>query len=54
MMKNRVISHVHEQAKIYKNHYKPSLNPLRFVRALLGILISGQPSVAHRYNHYRK
>jgi hypothetical protein len=53
-MKNRVISHVHEQARIYRHHYKPSLNVLRLIRSVLSVFISGQSLVANKYNHHRK
>jgi hypothetical protein len=45
-MKNRNIAHVREHAKIYHHHYKPSLNMLRFIKSILGILISGSSHAA--------
>ncbi len=45
-MKNRRIEHAHQAVKIYENHYKPSLNPLRFVKSILGIVLFGSTSVA--------
>jgi hypothetical protein len=54
VMKNRVIVHGHEEAIIYKQHYKPSLRISRFLRAVLGVIISGQSLAAHKYNYRRK
>jgi hypothetical protein len=45
-MKNRNISHSHEQAKIYHSYYKPSLNPLRLLKSILAVFISGSPAAA--------
>ena len=53
-MKNKVIVHGHEEARIYKNHYKPSLNVLRLLRSVIGIFISGQTVSAHDYKYRRK
>jgi len=53
-MKNKVIVHGHEEAKIYKNHYRPSLNLLRLLRSVAGIFISGQSLAAHKYRYRRK
>jgi hypothetical protein len=48
-MKNRNISHVREHAKIYHHHYKPSLNIVRFLKSILGILISGSSHASAAY-----
>lgn len=53
-MKNRAIVHGHEEAIIYKQHYKPSLSISRILRAVLGVIISGQSLAAHKYNYRRK
>ena len=53
-MKNRVIAHGYEEAKIYKNNYTPSFSLLRLIRAILGVAISGQSLAAHKYNYRRK
>ena len=53
-MKNRVIVHGHEEARIYKHNYKPSLSIVRLLRAVLGVVISGQSLAAHKYNYRRK
>ena len=45
-MKNRNIVHSHEQAKIYRDHYKPSFNLLRFFKSVLSVFISGSSSAA--------
>jgi hypothetical protein len=51
-MKNRRLTLHNEQAKIYRNHYKPSVNMVRLVKSVLSIVISGS-SVAPAGN-YRK
>jgi hypothetical protein len=48
-MKNKSISFAREEARIYKNYYKPSLNIFRFFNAILGILISGSAHVSHKF-----
>jgi hypothetical protein len=45
-MKNRHIVHSHEEAKIYRNYYKPSLNIFRFVKAVLAVFVSGSSPAA--------
>jgi hypothetical protein len=45
-MKNKNIVHSHEEAKIYRNHYKPSFNLLRFFKSVLSVFISGSSSAA--------
>ncbi len=51
-MKNKGISKMHESARIYKNHYKPSLNILLLVKSVLSVLISGNSPV--EYNNKRR
>ncbi len=53
-MKNRGIIHARNEVKIYENHYKPSLNPLRFVKSILGIVLFGSTSVAGNYVPIKK
>lgn len=48
-MKNRRIEHSTQEVKIYKDHYRPSLNMWRFGKAILGIIIFGSSSVAQTY-----
>jgi hypothetical protein len=45
-MKNRHIVHAHEQAKIYHNYYKPSLNIIRLLKSVLSVVISGSSAAA--------
>ena len=45
-MKNNFISHSHESARIYRNHYKPSFNLFKLLFSFLGVLISGQSPAA--------
>jgi hypothetical protein len=52
--KRRVIVHGHEEARIYQNNYKPSLNIFRLLRSVLGVLITGQSHAAHKYLYRRK
>lgn len=53
-MKNRHITHSRQQVEIYKAYYKPSFNLLRFVKSILGVLISGSGPVAHHYIPIKK
>ncbi|MGC4035548.1 MAG: hypothetical protein QM764_06265 [Chitinophagaceae bacterium] len=53
-MKNRKFIHTHEEAKIYRNYYKPSLNIFRLFRSVLSVFISGSSAAAHGYDHSRK
>jgi hypothetical protein len=45
-MKNKNIVHSHEEAKIYRNYYKPSFNLLRLFKSVLSIFISGSSPAA--------
>jgi hypothetical protein len=45
-MKNRYIAHSHEQAKIYHDYYKPSLNLFRLIKSVLCVFISGSSPAA--------
>ena len=53
-MKNRNISHTHEEAKIYQQYYKPSFNVLRLIKSVLSVFISGSSPAAHGYNYNKK
>ena len=53
-MKNKIIVHGHEEAKIYKHHYRPSLSLIRFFRSVLSVLVTGQSQAAHKYLYRRK
>ena len=53
-MKNKPIIHTHEEAKIYRHYYKPSLNIFRFLRSVLSVIVSGSSPAAHGYDHNRK
>jgi len=53
-MKNRVIHHVHEEARIYKRNYQPSFNLFRVFKVVLGIFISGESPAAHAYDYRKK
>lgn len=52
-MKHDIITHGYQSARIYKNQYKPTLNVFRFLRSVLGVLITGQGLAANKY-HRRK
>jgi len=45
-MKNRSIVHRHEEAKMYRNYYKPSLNLIRLFKSILSVIISGSSPAA--------
>lgn len=53
-MKNKVIVHGHEEARIYKQNYVPSFNVTRLLRSVLGVIITGQSLAAHKYHYRRK
>jgi hypothetical protein len=53
-MKNKEISHSHREAGIYRAYYKPSLNVSRFIKSILGVLISGSGPVANHYVPIKK
>ncbi len=53
-MKNRSIAHSRREVEIYKAYYKPSFNPLRFLKAIFGVFIFGSTSVAHHYVPVKK
>jgi hypothetical protein len=53
-MKNKTIVHTHEEARIYRSYYQPSLNIFRFLRSVLSVIISGSSPAAHGYDHSRK
>ncbi len=40
-MKNRNIVHAHQEAEIYKDYYRPSINPLRFLKSIMCAVIHG-------------
>jgi hypothetical protein len=46
MKNNKHIVHAHEEAKIYHNYYKPSLNVLRLLKSVLSVFISGSSPAA--------
>lgn len=45
-MKNKNLIHSHEEAKIYRHYYKPSLNIFRLVKSILSVVISGSSPAA--------
>jgi len=45
-MKNKSIVHSHEEAKIYRNYYKPSFNLMRLLKSILSVVISGSSPAA--------
>lgn len=48
-MKNKHIEHAHREVAIYKDYYKPSINPFRFFKSVFGVLLFGSTTVAHNY-----
>lgn len=46
IMKHKDIVHAHEQAKIYHQYYKPSLNIFRLLKSVLAVFISGSSHAA--------
>ncbi|HEY0433281.1 MAG TPA: hypothetical protein VGC95_05385 [Chitinophagaceae bacterium] len=53
-MKNKPLIHSHEEARIYRHYYKPSLNIVRLLRSVLCVIISGSSPSAHGYDPNRK
>jgi hypothetical protein len=53
-MKNKHISHSCREVNIYKAYYKPSFNPGRFIKSVLGVLIFGSGPVANHYVPVKK
>ncbi|SHF87975.1 hypothetical protein SAMN05444008_11392 [Cnuella takakiae] len=48
-MKNRQITHAYNEAKIYKDYYRPSFNPLRLLRSVLTVLLTGNGATAQQH-----
>ena len=46
-MKRRKITYALEEARIYHQHYRPSLNFFRFLRSLLAVIFSGSAAASH-------
>ncbi|MBK7291405.1 MAG: hypothetical protein KBF82_02395 [Chitinophagaceae bacterium] len=46
-MKNRNLTHHHEAAKIYRHYYKSSVNPLRLLKSVLAVFITGNGATAN-------
>ena len=46
-MKNRNLTHHHEAAKIYRHYYKSSVNPLRLIKSVLAVFITGNGATAN-------
>lgn len=54
-MKNKGITHAHETARIYKQYYQPSLNPLRLFKSVVSVFISGSgPASQQDYSRKRR
>jgi hypothetical protein len=52
-MKNKNSSH-HEEAKIYRDYYKPHHQYFRLVKSVLSVFISARLLQQHGYDHNRK
>jgi hypothetical protein len=52
-MKNRNLVHAHESARIYRAHYKPSLNVFRIFKAILMVFASGSSAASTSYHRRR-
>ena len=53
-MKNKPIIHSHEEARSIRVITNLHLNIFRFLRSVLGVLISGSSPAAQGYDHNRK
>jgi hypothetical protein len=40
-MKNKHITYSHEQARIYRHYYKPSINLFRLFKSIMSVFFSG-------------
>jgi hypothetical protein len=49
-MKSKHIVHAREKARIYRHHYRPSLNVFRVFRSILVVMISGSSFAATSVN----
>ncbi|MBS1622370.1 MAG: hypothetical protein JST10_00580 [Bacteroidetes bacterium] len=49
-MKRKYIVHANEQARMYHQYYKPSLNVFRLLKSVLAIFLSGSSPVAGGYS----
>ncbi len=45
-MKNKNLTYHHEAAKIYRNYYRSSVNPLRLLKSVLSVFITGNGATA--------
>lgn len=53
-MKNKNIIHARQKAEIYKAYYRPSINPLRFLKSVLGVLIFGSGTAANSFDSRKR
>lgn len=54
LMKNKNIIHARQKAEIYKAYYRPSINPLRFLKSVLGVLIFGSGTAANSFDSRKR
>jgi hypothetical protein len=48
-MKNRDLTHSLQAARIYRNYYKSSVNPLRLLKSILVVFLTGRSTAARSY-----
>ncbi|HVZ56310.1 MAG TPA: hypothetical protein VG870_06590 [Chitinophagaceae bacterium] len=53
-MKNRNIVHTHEEARIYRDYYRPGLSLIRLIKSVLSVFISGTSPAAQGYDYRRR
>jgi hypothetical protein len=53
-MKNKNIVHARQEVRIYSAYYKPSLNPWRFIKSILGLLFFGSCTVPNSYSSTKR
>ncbi|MBA2499104.1 MAG: hypothetical protein H0V30_05205 [Chitinophagaceae bacterium] len=53
-MKRRKITFALEEARIYHNQYRPSLNFFLFLRSLLAVIFSGSAAARHAIGFPKK
>lgn len=52
-MKNNKLARHYEAAKMYQHYYKPSLNPLRLIKSVLSVIITGHNPATRNMQRHR-
>ena len=49
-MRNSQVARHYEAARIYKQYYRHSVNPLRLIKSVLAVLLTGNAPAARHYH----